>query len=213
MSDKNRSQFSKDTILEATLYVLLEDGIKGIKFQSVSERAGVYPSSISYHFKTIENLIESAFHFYMAHYNREMADYRDYAKSLINNFSKADLNSQGERDDVLKKYSQVLLEVATPNNDQYVYLMELDRLFRNELVNYPAIAKKIAAQDRADIELMKSFFVLFSSPNAHTDAIHLMALLSHLNNQFLQHGPKASNRGESLELILTLLKKSIPPIS
>lgn len=213
MSEKKRSQFSKDTILEATLYVLLEDGIKGIKFQSVSDRAGVYPSAIAYHFKTIENLIESAFQFYMAHYNREMSEYRDYASTLIESFSNTDLSSKSERDTVLKKYSQVLLEVATPKNDQYAYLMELDRLFRNELVNYPAIARKIAAQDSADIKLMESFFDLFDSPTAHADAIHLMALLSHLNAQFLQYGTKASNRGESQELILTLLTKSIPALS
>lgn len=213
MSDNNRSQFSKDTILEATLYVLLEEGIKGIKFQSVSEKAGVYPSSISYHFKTIENLIESAFYFYMAHYHREMSEYRDYAHSLIDGFSNTNLTSETDRNKILNQYSQVLLEIATPQDDQHIYLMELDRLFRNELSNYPAIAKKIAAQDLIDIELMETFFRLFNSPHPHADAIHLMALLSHLNAQFLRHGPTMINRDDSQKLILTLLKKSIPPIS
>jgi len=212
MSDTERSKFSKETILEATLYVLLEEGIKGIKFQSVSQRAGVYPSSIAYHFKTIENLIESAFQFYLDHYNREMSSFRIGAQALINSYSQSDLGSDSQRHSVLEQYSKVLAEIATPDNTQYSYLMELDRLFRNELSNYPSIAKKIAMQDRADTELLKSFFVIFDSPNADHDAVHLMALLSHLNTQFLQYGTSLDKRKESQELILSLLKKSVPAV-
>lgn len=209
MTEKSRSKFSKDTILEATLYVLLEEGIKGIKFQSVSERAGVYPSSISYHFKTIGNLIESAFHFYLESYNREMASYRSMAEQLIESYSNADLSIVKNREHVLQQYSEVLVELATPSDSQSTYLMELDRLFRNELVNYPPIAKQIAKQDQADIKLMESFFSVFNCETVTQDAIHLMALLTYLNSQFLQFGPKFAKQEESQQLILSLLRKSI----
>lgn len=213
MTDDNRSKFSKDTILEATLYVLLEDGIKGIKFQSVSERAGVYPSSIAYHFKTIDKLIESAFHFYFASYNREMATYRDTVVQLIESYSNVDLTNIESRDRVLQQYSQMLSELATPSASQHIYLLELDRLFRNELTNFPSISKKIAVQDQADIKLIESFFCVFNCENVEHDAIHLMALLSYLNSQFLQMGPEFTKQEESQELILTLLRKSVPSIS
>lgn len=63
-SREQQREKTRARMLQATLEIIIEDGMRAVRHRAVAKRAGVSLGSTTYHFKTIEDLIISAFRYW-----------------------------------------------------------------------------------------------------------------------------------------------------
>lgn len=198
-------KLSQQSILEATLVVILESGIRSVKYKTVAEVAGVTQSAVAYYFSGIPDLIEKAFRFYFEKYKEEMAYTRQLGQRLLAHFPVNELQETSERIRFVAMYTDALMELlSAEQEDLKVYLL-LDRIFRNEtLINKP-LYLILKIQDQYDIDAIENVFTVLQTKNPPFEAIQFMALLWYVGEKLLQENYKMKEQEQARLLIENML--------
>ncbi len=77
----SRGDLRKMDIIRATIACLAEDGFENTNFESVGKRAHIQRAHVAYHFKTKEQLVESAIKYILAQGQETVLDYMTHAAS------------------------------------------------------------------------------------------------------------------------------------
>ena len=200
-------KLSHRSILEATLGIILESGIRSVKYKTVAEVAGVTQSAVAYYFSSIPVLIEESFRFYFEKYTQEMTYTRHMGQRLLHEFAHQDLQSRPIREDFLAQYSGALMALlgsATP--ELKVYLL-LDRIFRNETLINKSLYRILKVQDQADIDAIHQLFIALKTKQPEEEAIQFMSLLWFLGERLLQENYSEQELNRAKHLISNMLEK------
>lgn len=198
-------KLSQQSILEATLVVILESGMRSVKYKTVAEVAGVTQSAVAYYFSGIPDLIEKAFRFYFEKYKKEMVYTRQIGQEVLAHFSVEKLHKKSERAQFAKAYTDALMQLLSANQtDLKVYLL-LDRIFRNEtLINKP-LYQILKIQDQYDIDAIEDVFTTLQTKSPPYEAIQFMALLWYIGEKLLQENYKTKEQDSARLLIENML--------
>jgi len=179
---------SKEAILEATLIIILRDGLRDVKYKTVAEVSGVTQSAIGYYFKDIPALIHEAFLFYLEGYKQEMDALRSAGLTLLEQHQEAGLDQQATREKIIEPMTQSLFVTMGSDSEEVKSYLLLDRLFRNESLQNPGLYGDLIRQDQLDIDALTRFFEQLGCAHPESDALQLMSLLWYLSERLMQYG-------------------------
>ena len=219
MSTKPRSKkvsrsdgkVSKEAILDATLIIIMRDGMRNVKYKTVAEVAGVTPSATAYYFRDIPALIKEAYLHYFNSYKTEMDEVRNLGNYVLSQFDKNLLNEKQTLESFIDTYTKTLISVIASDHKDAATTMLLDRIFRNETLQNPAMYPALKRQDKLDLEAIEGVFTALNSDTPEEDAIHLMSLLGYLSEKLLHEGYTDEMKAYASRMIKNLLNKTLNP--
>lgn len=206
---RSDGKISKESILEATLILILDQGLRGIKYKTVSEVAGVTPSSIAYYFNSIEALIEESFKFYFSKYAEAMIDTRLIGERVLQQYKNQDLTVNGVKHDLIDSYVESVLDIVAHQSPEVSTFLLLDRIFRNETLTNPSLYRILKVQDQYDIDAITDFLSQLGCENPEIESVQFMSLLWYLSEKLLQEKYSTDMRNRATELLSHFLKKRL----
>ena len=204
---RSDGKVSKQAILEATLNIILRDGIRQVKYKSVADHAGVTNSAVAYYFDGIPGLIEEAFLYYFEKYADDMAQVRAVGEYTLASFPVGVLDSADGHRRVRQAYVQSLLALFLTDSPEITTYLQLDRIFRNESLTNPRLYKVLAREDQRDIDALSQFFTRLAIPSPVTSAVHFMSLLWFLGEKAINERQHTEFQARAVFLMTDLLER------
>lgn len=200
---------SKEAILDATLLIIIRDGMRNVKYKTVAEVAGVAISAPAYYFRDIPALIKEAYQHYFSRYKIEMNEIRSVGSKALNQFDKNLLGNKDTLEVFIDSYTEILLTVIASDHKDSATFMLLDRIFRNETLQNSAMYPALKRQDRLDLESIEDVFKTLGTQNPEEDAVHLMSLMGYLSEKLLHEGYTDNVKSYAKTMLRSLLIKSL----
>ena len=200
---------SKEAILDATLLIIIRDGMRNVKYKTVAEVAGVAISAPAYYFRDIPALIKEAYLHYFNSYKIEMNEIRSVGSKALNQFDKNLLGNKDTLEVFIDSYTETLLAVLASDHKDSATFMLLDRIFRNETLQNPAMYPALKRQDRLDLESIEDVFKTLGTQNPEENAVHLLSLMGYLSEKLLHEGYTDKVKAYARKMLRSLLRKSL----
>lgn len=166
-------------MLQAALDIMVEDGIRSVRNRAVARRAGVSLGSTTYHFKSIEDLIISAFQYWRGRnllvdnpfYEQTSALLAPYGDGVVPAAQRAGVALQ-------------ILELAIGYLQSQLSGKREDRLlelaFHHESVRYPALHELVMDEWQAQLAYLAYVHRVMGSGQPDVDAQITAALFRQL---------------------------------
>lgn len=172
-------------ILEATLRLIVKEGIRGVRHRAVAKEANVPLASTTYYFKNIKVLISDSLTYFAEKtlwMNRELEN-RSF--ELINYLSE----QEGTRDEehLLTYLSQFICEhirEQVSRSDDRI----LEMAFHEEALRNSQLADAICTLDDSFLTTIKHFFEQLGSSTSLADAYQVLGLIKLLEYQYVMRG-------------------------
>ncbi|WP_062262222.1 TetR/AcrR family transcriptional regulator [Endozoicomonas arenosclerae] len=200
---------SRQAILEATLIIILRDGIRAVKYKTVSEVAGVSPSATAYYFKDMQDLITEAFRYHLAFYKEAMAYSRGTGHRILCQYTPDEFSKREIREEIARKHTDALMLLIAPGDPDSATFMLLDRIFRNETLQNPKLMGALQEQDQKDIDALIEFYRQLNTEDPETDALHLMSILWYYGERFLHTGYLEQEVTKATDVVYKMSKKNL----
>ena len=176
-------------ILEATLRVILNDGIRGVRHRAVAEEAKVPLASTTYYFKDIEELLSETFLFW----NDGANIYKDRFREKIlqyfhDGFDRKLLQEEGELNRWVTIFSDLSISYITDqiNNHREDRLIEL--AFHHEASRSETLRSVVHGSLSGQLESLEMFYQYVGSNDPVADAQITMSVLLRLEQEAVLAG-------------------------
>ena len=175
-------------IFEATLRVILRDGVRGVRHRAVALEAQVPLASTTYYFKDLEELLTETFLFwnygasiYADHFGDSIDDY-------LEKFSSTALQQQVFREKLSDIFSGLAIlyvtnQITHHRNDRLIELA-----FHHEAVRSDKLRKAVERGLDRQLESLETFYQLIGSKNPAADSQMTISVLHRLEHNALMKG-------------------------
>lgn len=185
-SNRSDGQARRVEILEATLRLIVKEGIRGVRHRAVAAEANVPLSSTTYYFNDIKDLINDSLT-YFAEKNlwmNKVLEQKSYA--LVEGLIKAKqiANTEQVKSIIINELSMFICEHIKGQvalRDDRV----LEAAFHEEALRNPQLAASIRALDSTFLTSIKQFFIALGSNTADIDANQILAMIKFFEYQCL----------------------------
>lgn len=167
------SRQRRKAILEATLRLIVKEGIRGIRHRAVAREASVPLAATTYYFKDLDDLISDAFTYFVEQNIEHTRQLQAESFSAANELTPDMLASgEGRRQFIQQLTRFVLTHIRTQAGNRDNRLIEL--AFRNEALRNEQLTRAIRMANRATENLIVEFFELLqlSDPLAAAQIVH-----------------------------------------
>ena len=172
-------------ILEATLRLIIREGVRGVRHRAVATEAQVPLASTTYYFKDIKDLISDALT-YFAEKTLWMNNTLEEKSFQLREALKADSELM-PLDNIAVHLTEFLCEhIQTQVGHKDDRILEL--AFHEEALRNPALAEAIQLLDNGFIRTIEQFFTALGSSSANADAHQLLGLIRWVEYQSLISG-------------------------
>ncbi|MXR69128.1 TetR family transcriptional regulator [Shewanella sp. JBTF-M18] len=195
-------------ILEATLRLIVKEGVRGVRHRAVATEAQVPLASTTYYFKDIKDLISDALT-YFAEKTLWMNNTLEQKSFQLLEMLEAD-SELIVPDKVAAHLTDFLCEhIQTQVNHRDDRILEV--AFHEEALRNPALAEAIQLLDNGFIQTIEQFFVALGSNTANADAHQLLGLIRWVEYQSVISGELDSDFlqqtvGACIDKILRVIK-------
>lgn len=178
------SRERRRAILEATLRVIIKEGMRGVRHRAVAKEANVPLAATTYYFKDISDLINDAFNLFAEDSLARNEPLVESSFAYLRDFPLDQLNSPGVMQQLLDDLSQFILKsIQTRVADREMRILE--HAFRNEALRNPQLAATARIPQEQMRQTVMKFFTLLSSTNPAADADIVMGTVWHLEYECL----------------------------
>jgi len=178
------SRERRRAILEATLRVIVKEGMRGVRHRAVAKEADVPLAATTYYFKDINDLINDAFNLYAEDSLAQVEPMVESSFAFLRDFPLDRLSSQEVMQQLLDGLSQFILNnILTRVADREMRILE--HAFRNEALRNPQLAATARIPQEQMRQTVMKFFTLLGSTNAAADADVIMGTVLHLEYESL----------------------------
>ncbi|MCL1048414.1 TetR family transcriptional regulator [Shewanella abyssi] len=184
-ASRSDGQSRRVEILEATLRLIVTEGIRGVRHRAVAAEAGVPLASTTYYFKDIKDLISDALTFF--------AEKTLWMNKALEEQSYQLLNNMAAVSPSLSRVELQALIVARLSEFICAHIKEqlshpddriLENAFHEEALRNQQLASSIILLDESFLQSIKTFFSAFGSKTAYEDAHQILAIIRLLEYQF-----------------------------
>lgn len=142
----------REAILEATLALIISEGIRGVRHRAVAEKANVPLAATTYYFNDIFDLIHDAFIFYS---EKAMADIQEFEAEAFGMLEQLDNKplSQQELVDAITDYTMNYIVQQAGKLDFRV----LEHTFRTQALRDERVAEMVKVIEKQQIETIIAF--------------------------------------------------------
>lgn len=182
-ASRSDGQARRIAILEATLKLIVAEGIRGVRHRAVASLAQVPLASTTYYFSDIKELIHDALTF---HVEKTMAANLALEKqsfAALGDFNAACLKDRSRRAKLVTMLSGFVCEhIKSHAKDREGRLLEL--AFHEEALRNPALAQAIVALDDAIFGPMMGFFSQIGASAPRALACQMLGLIRLLEYRY-----------------------------
>ncbi|WP_101757734.1 TetR/AcrR family transcriptional regulator [Oceanicoccus sp. KOV_DT_Chl] len=176
-------------ILEATLRVILRDGIRGVRHRAIAEEAKVPLASTTYYFKDIEELLSETFLFW----NHSANIYRDRFRNKIlehlgTDFDQQQLQVTSLRDNIANTFSELAITYVSHQITQHREDRLIELAFHHEAARSEKLRRVVHGSLAGQFDSLKMFYQLIGSDKAEADAQITISVLLRLEQEAVLAG-------------------------
>ncbi|MCL1059863.1 TetR family transcriptional regulator [Shewanella gelidimarina] len=185
-ASRSDGQSRRIEILEATLRLIVTEGVRGVRHRAVAAEAGVPLASTTYYFKDIKDLISDALTFFAEKTLWMNKALEEQSYELLNNMAQVSqsLSKEALQALIVESLAEFLCghirEQLTHPDDRI-----LENAFHEEALRNPQLATSITLLDETLLQSIKTFFSALGSQTAYEDAHQILAIIRLLEYQFL----------------------------
>ena len=211
---KGRKSFRSDgetkrlMILEATLDIIAEEGIRGVRHRAVATRANISLASTTYYFKEIGDLISDS----LIYFAEKLHDQTILVEQTASVYL-GDLNSKGLNESDKKKYlCNELIKILSEHSQNQIRDKKsriLEQAFADEALRNTTIAKALKYTDERMLKVISLFFEHVGIDNVKQSAFCLFSTLRMVELQALVGNDQTSNEQDITNLITYLIERII----
>ncbi len=187
----SKGERRRQQILEATLTVIAEQGLRGATHRAIASQAGIQLSLTTYYFKDIGELIEAAFTHFCESARPGYESLWQEINEEIQRFSKAELRSKTTRLELCEQLSRMASQYLMQQvKDKPVGLAVEQCLFTETRLS--SALQVLADNHRSNLlKPLQAFCAMFNRQDPEVDAELLLDSLSQLECQSLNrvHSP------------------------
>ncbi len=199
MSDTQKTKFdAKQRILLATLEVIKEKGMRGVRHRAVAAQAGVSLGSTTYHFKSIEDLISSTFIFW---YKKIDVGKNPHFMSLeqdVKHFSKQDVSPKKLAEQLYEDGEIYLRNQIFDSSDD----RRIELAFHNEALRNSQLSALLRQSWQEEVDRITSLYKIIGTDFPVEDAEVTFALVLQLEKKAM-----LIDDMEALEIEFSKMKK------
>ncbi|GAB3031193.1 TetR/AcrR family transcriptional regulator [Bowmanella dokdonensis] len=190
----------RNGILEATLRIMVRDGIREIRHRAVAKEADVPLSATTYYFDTIECLIHDAFVYFVEKNFSQIQLLEQSAWIALEEFQR-----HGDSRKLKASLASFLLShVQNQVADKDARILEWS--FRQEALRDAKLAALYQQPQLMMCQAIEQFFATLGKGQARERAHILMATLYHLEYQLLSHPQSKLDLSQAGATLVTLLE-------
>jgi len=167
------SRQRRKAILEATLRLIVKEGIRGIRHRAVAREASVPLAATTYYFKDLNDLISDAFTYFVEHSIELTRQLQTDSFAAVHQLSPQERDSQAGRRQLSQQLTRfVLLHIRAQASNRDNRLIEL--AFRNEALRNEQLTRAIRLANQSTQKLITEFFELMNmaDPQAAAQIVH-----------------------------------------
>lgn len=174
-------------ILEATLRIIVRDGIRGVRHRAVAKEAGVPLAATTYYFKDIGDLITDAFNLYAEDCLASTRQLEEESFAVLNALSAEELASPPVRGLLVSTLSDFIVRhIHEQVADRDMRMLE--SAFRNESLRNPQLAAIAKIPQQQMLQTIIDFFALLKAEDPEAEAHIVMGTILHLEYESLIEG-------------------------
>jgi DNA-binding transcriptional regulator YbjK len=185
------SEQRRRLILEASLRIVVREGVRGIRHRAVAKEADVPLAATTYYFKDIQELINDTFTLY-AEQSLEVVN--QFSKSLfvplINGGGKSFIEAMNSTEDmsvvIVDNMTQYLVQQITHHRDALI----AEQAFRYESILSPHLCKLGQVHKLALMQKFIDLLTMVHSPNPKEDATIMISVIHRIEYEGLLVDPE-----------------------
>ncbi|WP_299807435.1 TetR/AcrR family transcriptional regulator [uncultured Shewanella sp.] len=185
-SNRSDGQARRIEILEATLRLIVKEGIRGVRHRAVATEANVPLSSTTYYFNDIKDLISDSLTYFAEKtlWMNKTLEQKSYALVESVRLKQQTADESQMKAFIIDNLSQFICEHI---KEQLAHRDDrlLEVAFHEEALRNPQLAAAITALDEIFLDSIKLFFVGMGSGSANADAHQVLAIIKLLEYQYL----------------------------
>lgn len=194
------------TILEATLRLIVKEGIRGVRHRAVAKEAGVPLASTTYYFKDIKVLISDSLT-YFAEKTLWMNKALEARSFELINFLGEDGKSRDD-EHLVKYLTQFICEhirEQVKHSDDRI----LEMAFHEEALRNRQLAGAIKTLDDSFLATITLFFQKLESETCLADAYQVLGLIKLLEYQYVMRGNIDEDKAQFESIVNASVRKII----
>ncbi|TQV81143.1 TetR family transcriptional regulator [Exilibacterium tricleocarpae] len=183
---------TRDKIINAALRIVTRDGMRGVRHRAVAQEAGVPLGSTTYYFKSIDDLISTAFEYW-----REKADSirSSFAQELGGIAARYDSDDNYDMQqavtDVYRSVHAYLLDQIDAGKDDRV----IELAFYHEALHCERLRSLVERYWASELAGLRMLHEFFGSADPQADAELSLALIHQIERfSVVEHNLKASRQ-------------------
>ncbi|MCG9731268.1 TetR family transcriptional regulator [Shewanella sp. Isolate13] len=188
-SNRSDGQARRIEILEATLRLIVKEGIRGVRHRAVATEANVPLSSTTYYFDDIKDLISDSLTYFAEKtlWMNKALEQKSYALVESVRLEQETADEPQMKSIIVENLSLFICEHI---KDQLAHRDDrvLEMAFHEEALRNPQLAAAISALDETFLTSIKQFFAGMGSTTANEDAHQVLAIIKLLESQYLLRG-------------------------
>lgn len=197
-ASREKSEQRRRQILEATMRIIVRDGVRGVRHRAVAAEAEVPLAATTYYFKDIHELIADAFTLYtewaLDYVNHFAADFRITARDIRT----MDLTDRTQQLEAIERLVEKLAGFCRGKLTQDTHMLISEQAFRYEVFVEDRVRRLALMHREATSEAVREITKLMGSQMVEEDSAIVMAILHAIEYQLLLDGEEVSDAPERI---------------
>ncbi|WP_066962379.1 TetR/AcrR family transcriptional regulator [Microbulbifer sp. Q7] len=203
------SRQRRKAILEATLRIIVKEGIRGIRHRAVAKEAAVPLAATTYYFKHLDDLISDAFTYFVEQNIDHTRALQEESVAVARQLTPEQLAAPAGRRQLIQQLSRfVLSHIRSQASNRDHRVIEL--AFKNEALRNHQLTRAVRMANQATENMIIEFFELLRLPDPVAAAQIAHGTILNLEFQILS-GATAIDSPLLERTVAMMIKALIPP--
>lgn len=202
-SRRAKGEKTRREILDATLKVIVQSGIRGVTHRSVAKAAGVQLSLTTYYFKDINELMAEAFKQFAQRGSEETNKTWQNVFALLNQYSKSELRKVSVKEAIIEPLTEIAWDYIYGQLTIPVYRegLIIEQTFITELVLDERLRELAVAHRERLLSDMIELCRVFNKVDPEIDADLMLSTMMRLEYEGLLVPPEELDKEQMMRII------------
>ena len=184
-----RGEQTRRRILDATLEVIAQEGVRGTTHRAIARQAGVQLSLTTYYFRDLNELLSLAFRTFMDRDYGAVTEQWDKAFRYLDQFTPSDLADTAVRQRIVDYCTRRLVDHLRHGLSEHPEDLAVEHHFFYEALNDPTLQGLSDSHRSRLLEPVVRFCAYFNATDPETDARLLFGTITRLAYEALPSIP------------------------
>lgn len=189
-----RGERTRQVILDATLEVIAEGGVRAVTHRAVATKADINVSLTTYYFSDIFDMVSSAFNDFVEREKPRVEQAWSEVFAYVYRYSKAERRRKAVREDIRKRLTEIGVDYLLEKIQKNRAGMSVEHHFYFETLNDPRLRALYETSREPVLAAMTEFSALFNRTQPEVDAEILTGTILKIEHNALIEPPEQIDR-------------------